>query len=83
MKNRKRIMTSFRVSKLRQGHLQTTTVTLANVTLVNRQLHVSKLQTSHYMFSNQAGVIFKPQIANLQTKRIKSDSNLQKTKQNA
>ena len=47
MKNRERDTTSFRVSKLRQGPFQITTVTLANVTLVNRQLHVSKLQSSH------------------------------------
>ena len=47
MKNRKRIMTSFRVSKLRQGHLQITSVTSANVTLVKRKRHTSKLQTSH------------------------------------
>ena len=47
MKNRERDTTSFRVSKLRQGHLQITSVTSANVTLVNRKLHVSKLQTSH------------------------------------
>ena len=46
MKNRKRIMTSFRVSKLRQGHLQITSVTSANVTLVNCKRHTSKLPTS-------------------------------------
>ena len=46
MKNRERDTTSFRVSKLRQGHLQTTTVTLANVTLVKRKRHTSKSPTS-------------------------------------
>ena len=46
MKNRKRIMTSFRVSKLRQGHFQITSVTSANVTLVKRKRHTSKSPTS-------------------------------------
>ena len=46
MKNRERITTSFRVSKLRQGPFQITTVTLANFTLVKRQRHTSKSPTS-------------------------------------
>ena len=46
MKNRERDTTSFRVSKLRQGHLQITSVTSANVTLVKRKRHTSKSPTS-------------------------------------
>ena len=46
MKNRERDTTSFRVSKLRQGHFQITTVTLAIVTLVNCKRHTSKSPTS-------------------------------------